>query len=578
MKAALSSVITFLLALVSLASQAQAPNWQAAAGILAAQTTLCDAEVTATATDASGNVYLVGTYLGPVSFGPIQVNKIGSSYLFVAKWSSAAKQFVWVQRAGGDSFDNTATAVAVSGNNVYIAGHYTGNLYLGTIPLPNAGPTSTSGPRSTDAFVAKLTDLGSSAEFTWAQKLGDSGHEVIKDLAVNGTNIYIAGSFDSYSITLGATTLLRNGAATGPGRSQPTDIFVAKLTDAGSTGSFVWAQRAGGTDYDAVSNLSVNGTSVYLTVALNSAQPTFGSVPLPGNSPYVVKLTDAGSSGSFIWAQPFTGASARALASYGSAVYLAGSASDLVRFGPLSMTLGSNIDAFVAKLTDAGSTATFTWVQTAGGPDYEFGQAITANATGVYLAGSFRGRTATFGSTTLTNADASGNTSDIFVTQLIDAGSTAAFGWATQAGGPFTDECKALAANGATLYAAGYASGTVSFGNQVLTSITGTSSGFLGVLAASPLATSRLAWPEPVTAYPNPARGTTTIRIPAIAGATHATVTLSDGLGRTLYTRQTLLTGRGATVAVPLQQLAAGLYQVRVQAGQHGTNLTLAVE
>ena len=102
--------------------------------------------------------------------------------------------------------------------------------------------------------------------------------------------MYVAGSFGSRTADFGATTLFN--AADGP-----PDVFVAKLTDAGTTSSFAWAQRAGSTDYDQVNALVVSGTSVYVAGSFSSATASFGATALTNSNPgtpvgFLASLTD----------------------------------------------------------------------------------------------------------------------------------------------------------------------------------------------------------------------------------------------------------------------------------------------
>ncbi|WP_046247278.1 hypothetical protein [Hymenobacter terrenus] len=95
-----------------------------------------------------------------------------------------------------------------------------------------------------------------------------------------------------------------------------------------------------------------------------------------------------------------------------------------LQLGPFTLTntdpSGSTRDVFVARLSPTG-----TWTQaTAGGSlgnDTPSALALDA-AGGAVVAGTFRGASAAFGATTLTNADPSGQTSDVFVARLNAAG------------------------------------------------------------------------------------------------------------------------------------------------------------
>ena len=249
-------------------------------------------------------------------------------------------------------------------------------------------------------------------------------------------NVYVAGYFFG-NLSLGATTLVNAGQGT-------TDVFVAKWSPA--TNSFVWALRAGGQRNDYGNGLAVNGSSVYLSGSFDSAIMSFGSVVLTNTGAYdayVVKLTDAGPTASFVWAQRADAERADALAVNGASVYVAGGFLGVTsQFGPLTLTnadpTGSSADLYIAKLTDAGPTGSFVWAQRAGGLDYESASAVAVNGANVFVAGFFSSPTMAFGSTTLANANQTvGNhSSDAFVAKFVDAGPTATIAWAQRAGGP----------------------------------------------------------------------------------------------------------------------------------------------
>lgn len=88
--------------------------------------------------------------------------------------------------------------------------------------------------------------------FVWAQRAGGTQESGAFALAVSGTNVYVAGAFGT-TASFGATTLVS---------AEASDVYVAKLTDAGAASSFVWAQRAGGTASEYAFALAVSGSSV----------------------------------------------------------------------------------------------------------------------------------------------------------------------------------------------------------------------------------------------------------------------------------------------------------------------------
>ncbi|RAK64049.1 T9SS type A sorting domain-containing protein [Hymenobacter edaphi] len=530
-----------LLVLLSSAVYGQAPQWQNV-------TSFGSAYTTSTATDASGNIYLTGAFQNTVTFGATTLTSVGQSDIFVAKWSPATGRFLWAKRAGGSAGEQ-AVSLAVSGGNVYIGGIFDSrSVSFDNVTIANGGNFAT-----TDLFVAKLTDTGSSADFVWAVRAGGNDYDSMSCLVAAGSTLYLATNQHSPAATYGGITV----AATG------TDAVVAKLTDAGTSVSFVWAQPTGGTSLY-VYALALQGSDLYL--GGNFTGPTtLGGFPLPNTNiavtPYVAKLTDQGSSGTFRWVLAGDGGgSVAALAVSGTSVYLAGSMSSSFRLGLGSVSLtnanASTQDAFFAKLTDTGSAPTAVWGQRAGGISHEYVKTLVVRGPAVYATGNFDGLRSTFGSTTLVNTDqVNGLTEDLFVTKLLDAGSTGSFAWTKQAGGSSSDGAYGLALSGGLLYLTGGLSQGGSFDGTTLTGQTS----FLAALADPTLATKPLTT-SPLAIYPNPARDEVRVRVPTHAGP----VTLMDATGRRLRL-VTPLPGQ-ADVRVPLQGLPAGVYVLRAGA------------
>ncbi|GAB3837741.1 hypothetical protein GCM10028821_38360 [Hymenobacter jeollabukensis] len=536
---------------------AQAPTWQSAHAVAVATAAVTGnnlnlSEVTATATDGAGNVYLTGHFTNTVTLGSTTLTSFGEADIFVAKFNPASNQFVWVQRAGGSGTDR-AHALAVSGTSVYVAGHFNSLMAsFGATTLTNAGPVN-----AYDGYVAKLTDAGSTSSFVWSQRIGGRGDDHAFSLAASGSNVYVAGHFASPTASFGATTLTSAG---------DSDVYVAKLTDAGS---FVWAQRAGGRSADLAFALAVSGTSVYIAGDFYGSTANFGATTLTNVGPtntfdvFVAKLTDAGNSGSFVWAQRAGGRVddlCGMLAVSGTSVYIAGEFyGTTTNFGAITLTNAgpsNTCDMFVAKLTDAGSTGSFVWAQRAGGAGNERAGALVVGNTGVHVAGGFNGATTNFGATTLTNAGGY----DVYVAKLTDAGSTGSFVWAQRAGGTGDDNAFALAVSGTSVYVAGsFVGPTTSFGVTTLTNpyfIAFEGLGLLSSLTDLTLA-AKTSGPAvaPAHLFPNPAQGTATLRRPV--GLAPEALTLCDALGRPVrrYPAPT-----GATAALDLRGLPTGLY------------------
>ena len=527
-----AAVVRLLLVLLGVAARlpatAQAPAWQSARAVAVATAAggTNYSEVRATAVDAAGNVFVAGNFTNTVVLGGTTLTSLGQRDVFVAKFNPATNQFVWAEQAGSAGYDS-ADALAVSGTSVYVAGNFDN-------PTASFGSTTLTTAGTQDVYVAKLTDTGDTGSFVWAQRAGGTGNDVALALAVSGASVYVAGAFNSLTAGFGPAALTNTGASI-----FDNDGFVAKLTDAGSTGSFVWAQRVGGTGNDVALALAVSGASVYVAGFFGGLTASFGPTVLTSAGSldvFIAKLTDAGSTGSFVWAQRAGGASddiATALAVSGSGVYAAGYfLSPTSAFGSATLTTAGYYDMFVAKLVDAGSTGSFVWAQRAGGAGDDRATAVAASGTGVYAAGYFDGPLAGFGPTTLTSA---GGT-DAFVAKLTDAGSSGSVAWARGAGGTANDKANAVAVGGTSLYLGGsFHSPTASFGPIALVNshfAAGNSIGFLASLADPTLtATTAAAGPrEPARLCPNPARHAVTLRL--AAGTAPGPLTLTDARGR----------------------------------------------
>ena len=532
------------------------PAWALAVG--AQPDPALGGEVQATALDADGNVFVVGKVYIKMQLGSIVLAPpYTDGDCFVAKYSPTTG-FVWAV-AFGSNLEDAATSLAVRGHDVYVGGYYRGAaLAFGGATVANAAIGSY------DGFVGKLTDNGSSASFGWVQRLGGSTVDKVLAVGVSGTNgVLVAGSFRSLTAEFGTLMLTNNDSY-----RLDTNAFVAKLTDAGATATYTWAQRMGGSRSEALA-VAAQGPAVVVAGYIQDVNADFGSVPpLSGVSGFVTRLTDAGSSSSFAWAQgvgrssPGAQCRVNALALNGSNVYVAGHFDGYQSPFGTTLITSSNYDGFVAKLTDAGSSATFGWATKLGGGGNDYAYALGVQGRAVYVAGVCVG-TSQFGSLSVPPVSPA-NSRDIYVARLLDAGPSATFDWAQRAGGPPFPDIVSLAVGGGHIYASGYAHGpgTLQFGSL---GVLGGGVSFWPFLASltdnGPLAVAPgAAAAAPLSLWPNPAHGTATVRLPV--GAETEPLLLLDGLGRTV--RRFATPARGATDALlDLRGLPAGPYVLR---------------
>jgi hypothetical protein len=386
-------------------TQAQAPNWQTV--VIPGEATTGASSAAATAVDASGNVYTTGYFTNTIQFGETTLKSVGSRDVFVAKWSPTSQRFVWAYRLGGTGEEEVFT-LAVDGQSIYVGGgFYSATCIVGALTLTNADTSK----HSSDLFIAKLTDAGDRAEFVWAQRGGSQRNEWVMTLAVQGPDVYISGNFDDAATSIGHT-VLHSTTPFNPAQVFCMNVFVAKLTDDGPSSTFEWAQSLGGNPYMStcgVHGLAVSGHNVYVAGDFLGPEIRFGKLALA--NPH--------------WHAP----------------------------NGYNQNLHTS-NTFVAKLTDAGATSRFEWVQLAAGASMYGYQGLAAVGTSIYLATC--GRKIAFGDVTLIPcADEAAPCLDAVVSKLTDTGPAGRFVWAQRVGGTHLVS-RALAATKTGVYIAGY--------------------------------------------------------------------------------------------------------------------------
>jgi hypothetical protein len=530
---------------LSFMARAQTATWQQALAF--AQPAAAQSEAYATATNVAGEVYVAGSFSGTLTLGATTLTSAGDADAFVAKWSPATSSFTWAIGAGGTGAD-AAYSLAVQGANVYLTGSYgaTGATF-GTTQLASYG--------GLDMFVARLTDAGASASFGWVRHAGGATNDVGRSVAVLGTSVYVGGFY--FLPTTTATAMFGALALTSQG---DVDGYVTKLVDTGATTDFVWALPIQGTRADAVNSIAATATGVYAAGSFSSAVLQLGTVQLTnaaGQDGYVARLTDAGTTASVAWATSVGGGFTDyiyTVAASGTNVYVAGAfGSPSLAVGSTTLTQAGIYTAFVAKLTDANTAATFQWARQLGNGQSASITKLLVQGAKVFTAGSFSSPTLVVGSTTLRQA----GSYDGFVTRLTDTPSGPAFAWALAAGGPGYDQADAVALSPTgALYVSGVLYQTATFGNLSATGASGGGNGFLaGLRDASLLAATPDRALAPTQLFPNPARHTATLRL--LPQAAPASLTLTDALGRAA---RTFPAPTSPESTLDLRGLPAGLY------------------
>jgi hypothetical protein len=206
------------------------------------------------ALDNAGNAYVTGDFEGSATFGGIPIATYGAQRdIFVGQIATSGT-WLWIEHAGGVSYDTGTAIAADSSGNSYITGFYSGTATFGSHSL--------TGNADSQIFVAKLDNTGF---WTWAQQPGGSVYGVGNsiDLDDNG-NIYIAGSFTG-TPSFGSVNLTSSGVL---------DVFAAKMD---TSGNWLWGQKGGGSGNDNGEGIAVDISGYSYVTGTFSGYASFGA-------------------------------------------------------------------------------------------------------------------------------------------------------------------------------------------------------------------------------------------------------------------------------------------------------------
>ncbi len=186
--------------------------------------------------DATGNIYVTGTFQGGSDFDPAAAianlnSNGGLSDVFVAKYSSAMV-YIWAIGIGGSGDDAAGVLQVDAVGNVYISG-----TYQSTVDFDSGAPTANLiSNGSNDIYMAKYDNAGN---YVWAKSIGATTNDVSNNLKLDATgNLYLIGPFAG-TIDFDPSATTNNLTAAGF-----QDIFMAKYD---ALGNFIKAINVGGT-------------------------------------------------------------------------------------------------------------------------------------------------------------------------------------------------------------------------------------------------------------------------------------------------------------------------------------------
>jgi hypothetical protein len=291
------------------------------------------------ATDASGTVYLTGSFDGSIAVadGPTHATANDTLDIFVAKLAADGSHDWSVSFGDGGVYQEGRAIAADSAGNAIAVGHFDDTLVLSTsITLTAKSPQ--------DMFIAKFDTTGTPM---WAIAVGETGSMYPAAVAVDASdNIIVTG--DWYGVIDFGDGIV---SATG------TDGFVAKY-DPG--GGLVWKRTFGGESSQGARSVAIDASGgIYLTGYFYGSVD-FGNGPLDDQSRctrddpcYDGFLVKYAPDGNALWSRRW-GAAGNDVGfdlakDSAGATFLTGWYSDTVDFGDAMPLAGEYDDLFLLK-------------------------------------------------------------------------------------------------------------------------------------------------------------------------------------------------------------------------------------
>lgn len=439
----------FLAAIQTLHAQVPVWDWAKSSGSASSDA------ATDMVKDSAGNIFVTGYFgQGSASFGVITFNGTGIQNLFIAKYD-ALGNCAWAIKADGFIYP-TGISITASGD-IYITGSLNGLNSFGAITVTSTGIY--------DVFIAKCNSAG---VWQWVLTAGGSGtgsqnygNGIVTDAKGNS---YITGIIAD-TISFGATTLISKGM---------DDVFIAK-TDSG--GNWLWVKQFGATDNDDGNKITMDAAGdIYFTGCFRDTV-AFGATTLISAGFEDAFVCKADTSGTSLWAYRAGGstpdiANAVMVDAAGN-IFVTGWYSTTAFFGTNNVTTTGGNEVFVAKCSQGG---TWQWVASGGTPGIDIAHDIAIDVNGnSYITGYVNaGYPVIFGNDTI---QIPSDYSDIFTAKCNSAGS---WNWLLVNGSTSWDVGYAILADTCTAYVAGYYSLGVDFGSTLLTAAGTTSDVFTG--------------------------------------------------------------------------------------------------
>ncbi len=414
--------------------------------------------------DASGNLYIIGNFLGKADFDPGPKTFFLQSScpcdesdavipdVFFAKYNKNGA-LVWAKKVGGSGYDYGKGIGADSAGNVYITGSFESTADFD--PGPAVKNLISSGGK--DIYLAKYTANG---DYVWAEKIGGIGFDESNALSVSSSGTVTITGYFGYVVDFDPSSNINSFDAGGS-----SDPFFARYN---TNGGLVWAKDIGGSGESSAQNLFVDAAgSIYITggfFGTSDFNIGTGVFNLTGTSAKDAFYAKYNSAGDFVWAVSVGGAGDQTglgiTADKSGNVYATGYFVGTVDFNPGSgvFNLTSSNGFFNAYLLKLNSDGVFAWANNIGGSADDIGFSLALDTQqNIYAAGYFNG-TASFGTG---NFLTSAGSTDIFIAVYKPSGTLLT---SMREGGATDDWASSIAVDAkGFIYLTGYYTGNAQF-------------------------------------------------------------------------------------------------------------------
>ncbi|MBC8342480.1 MAG: hypothetical protein H8E61_00690, partial [Bacteroidetes bacterium] len=205
----------------------------------------------------------------------LKLNLIIALFLIASFSHAQTADWLWAKQGTGTGHNEGKAVVSDQSGNIYVVGQYSGTATFGTISLYGG-----------NMFLAKYDDTGN---VIWVRSVSGTITYATYDIDIDSdNNLYVTGTLSS-SANFGGINLTTHGS---------NDVFIAKYN---SSGNLIWAKNYGGSKYDDVKSVSVDGSHNIIITGSFYDNTDFGSGSYYSKGQSDIYVAKFDSSGTLSW-------------------------------------------------------------------------------------------------------------------------------------------------------------------------------------------------------------------------------------------------------------------------------------